>query len=174
MKKLMLTFYVQVCFGRYIFPVYQPAWKLFVASAVPVAAVSAVVVSLVVASVLFDAQLPSVVASPKPVDVGALWLSAIEQPERSMKIYNVGGCAVILVNRIVLLRILKITYVSCVRHYYGGKKGDLVMRFMGNLTIWREILTFALRKYMRNGGKYDYIPKKFFFSGPGHYYLLSI
>ena len=37
------------------------------------------------------------------------------------------------------------------------EKGNLVMRFVGNLTIWREILTFVVKKYIRNGGKCDYI-----------------
>ena len=31
---------------------------------------------------------------------------------------------------------------------------------MGNLTIWRDILTFDLKKYIRNGRKCDYIPEK--------------
>ena len=84
----------------------------------PVAAVSTAAVSLVVSSVLFALQLLSVVASPKPVDVDALWLSAIEQPERSMKIYNVDGCTVLLVERTALLRILKTAFVSCVRHFH--------------------------------------------------------
>ena len=39
-----------------------------------------------------------------------------------------------------------------------GKKGNLVMRFMGNFTIWREILTFDIKKYIRNGRKCNYIP----------------
>ena len=34
------------------------------------------------------------------------------------------------------------------------------MRFEGNLTIWREILTFDITKYIRNGGKCNYIPGK--------------
>ena len=34
------------------------------------------------------------------------------------------------------------------------------MRFMGNLTTWREILTFDIKKYIRNGGKCNYIPSK--------------
>ena len=34
------------------------------------------------------------------------------------------------------------------------------MRFVGNLTIWREILTFDIKKYIRNGGKCNYIPRK--------------
>ena len=42
---------------------------------------------------------------------------------------------------------------------------NLVMRFVGNLTTWREILTFDIKKYIRNGGKCNYIPGKnaFFF-----------
>ena len=40
------------------------------------------------------------------------------------------------------------------------KKGNLVMRFVGNLTTWREILTFDIKKYIRNGGKCNYIPGK--------------
>ena len=34
------------------------------------------------------------------------------------------------------------------------------MRFVGNLTTWREILTFDIKKYIRNGGKCNYIPGK--------------
>ena len=34
------------------------------------------------------------------------------------------------------------------------------MRFMGNLATWREILTFDIKKYIRNGGKCNYIPGK--------------
>ena len=41
-----------------------------------------------------------------------------------------------------------------------GKKGNLVMRFVGNLTTWREILTFDIKKYIRNGGKCNYVPGK--------------
>ena len=40
------------------------------------------------------------------------------------------------------------------------KKGNLVMRSVGNLTTWREILTFDIKKYIRNGGKCNYIPRK--------------
>ena len=40
------------------------------------------------------------------------------------------------------------------------KKSNLVMRFVGNLTTWREILTFDIKKYIRNGGKCNYIPGK--------------
>ena len=43
---------------------------------------------------------------------------------------------------------------------WWGKKGNLVMRFVGNFTIWREILTFDIKKYIRNGGKCNYIPRK--------------
>ena len=42
------------------------------------------------------------------------------------------------------------------------------MRFVGNLTTWREILTSDIEKYIRNGGKCNYIPgKNVFFSDPG-------
>ena len=30
----------------------------------------------------------------------------------------------------------------------------------GNLTIWRETLTFEIRKYIRNSGKSDYLAGK--------------
>ena len=30
----------------------------------------------------------------------------------------------------------------------------------GNLTIWREILTFEIKKYIRNSGKSDYLAGK--------------
>ena len=40
------------------------------------------------------------------------------------------------------------------------KKGNLVLRFVENLTTWREILTFDIKKYIRNGGKCNYIPGK--------------
>ena len=41
-----------------------------------------------------------------------------------------------------------------------GKKGNLVMRFVENLTTWREILTFDIKEYIRIGGKCNYIPWK--------------
>ena len=40
------------------------------------------------------------------------------------------------------------------------EKSNLVMRFMNNLTIWREILTFDGKKYIRNGGKCDFFSRK--------------
>ena len=48
----------------------------------------------------------------------------------------------------------------CFCKHGGKKKGNLVMRFVGNLTTWREILTFDIKKYIRNGGKCNYIPGK--------------
>ena len=43
------------------------------------------------------------------------------------------------------------------------KSGNLGMSFPGNSAIWREILTFWIKKYIRNRGKFDYIPGKFAF-----------
>ena len=40
------------------------------------------------------------------------------------------------------------------------KMGILARSLPGNLTIWREILTFEIKKYIRNSGKYDYLAGK--------------
>ena len=50
------------------------------------------------------------------------------------------------------------------------------MRFGGNLTIRREILTFEIKEYIRNGEKCDYIPLKmhFFFSSPCYSYICKV
>ena len=46
--------------------------------------------------------------------------------------------------------------------------GILARSLLGNLTIWREILTFEIKKYIRNSGKSDYLAgKKYTFSGRG-------
>ena len=41
-----------------------------------------------------------------------------------------------------------------------GKMGILARSLPGNLTIWREILTFEIKKYIRNSGKSDYLAGK--------------
>ena len=38
--------------------------------------------------------------------------------------------------------------------------GILARSLPGNLTIWREILTFEIKKYIRNSGKSDYLAGK--------------
>ena len=38
--------------------------------------------------------------------------------------------------------------------------GILARSLLGNLTIWREILTFEIKKYIRNSGKSDYLAGK--------------
>ena len=44
---------------------------------------------------------------------------------------------------------------------HGGKKmGILARSLLGNLTIWREILIFEIKKYIRNSGKSDYLAGK--------------
>ena len=40
------------------------------------------------------------------------------------------------------------------------KMGILARSLPGNLTIWREILTFEIKKYIRNSGKSDYLAGK--------------
>ena len=47
-----------------------------------------------------------------------------------------------------------------------GKSGQFGKVIAGKLTIWREILTFEIKKYIRNCGKCDYLAgKKYTFSG---------
>ena len=41
--------------------------------------------------------------------------------------------------------------------------GNLGISFPGNFAIWREILTFWIKKYIRNSGKFDHIPGKLAF-----------
>ena len=48
----------------------------------------------------------------------------------------------------------------------GKKKSNLVKRFVGNFTNWRGILTFEIKKYIRNGGKFDFIHGKNAFFKP--------
>ena len=57
-------------------------------------------------------------------------------------------------------RPIRLTLNVLVRKKCFSIKGNLVMRFVGNLTTWREILTFDIKKYIRNGGKCNYIPGK--------------
>ena len=38
--------------------------------------------------------------------------------------------------------------------------GILARSLLGNLIIWREILTFEIKKYIRNSGKSDYLAGK--------------
>ena len=40
------------------------------------------------------------------------------------------------------------------------KMGILARSLLGNLTIWREILTFEVKEYIRNSGKSDYLTGK--------------
>ena len=40
------------------------------------------------------------------------------------------------------------------------KMGILARSLPGNLTIWREIWTFEIKKYIRNSGKSDYLAGK--------------
>ena len=48
--------------------------------------------------------------------------------------------------------------------------GNLGSSFPGNLTIWREIMTFHIKKYIRNSGKFvgnvNLFPGNFIFSSP--------
>ena len=37
---------------------------------------------------------------------------------------------------------------------------NLASSLPGNLAIWREILTFEIKKYIRNSGKSDYLAGK--------------
>ena len=41
-----------------------------------------------------------------------------------------------------------------------GKMGILARSLPENLTISREILTFEIKKYIRNSGKFDYLAGK--------------
>ena len=66
----------------------------------------------------------------------------------------------------------KFTKISSCKHFYlyskrwqhfqiwclpwWEKMGILARSLPGNLTIWREILTFEIKKYIRNGEKSDY------------------
>ena len=43
------------------------------------------------------------------------------------------------------------------------KMENLGMSFSGNFAIWREILTLWIKKYIRNTGKFDHIPRKYAF-----------
>ena len=47
----------------------------------------------------------------------------------------------------------------------GGGECNLI-RFVGYLTIWREIWTFGIKKYISNGEKFDYILRKMHFFWP--------
>ena len=38
--------------------------------------------------------------------------------------------------------------------------GNLTRSLQGNLTIQREILTFEIKKFIRNSGKSDYVTRK--------------
>ena len=40
------------------------------------------------------------------------------------------------------------------------KMGILARSLPGNLSIWREILTFEIKKYIRNSGKFDFLAGK--------------
>ena len=44
--------------------------------------------------------------------------------------------------------------------HHGGKKLAFSRSLPGNLIIWREILTFEIKKYLRNSGKSDYLAEK--------------
>ena len=46
------------------------------------------------------------------------------------------------------------------------KMGILARSLPGNLTIWRELLTFEIKKYIRNSGKSDYLAGKIHFFRP--------
>ena len=41
--------------------------------------------------------------------------------------------------------------------------GILARSLPGNLSIWREILTFETKKYIRNSGKSDFLAGKYIF-----------
>ena len=41
--------------------------------------------------------------------------------------------------------------------------GILARSLLGNLSIWWEILTFEIKKYIRNSGKSDFLARKYTF-----------